>query len=129
MVRRATVLYAEDNEVNVMLVHEVLRMRPQWRLLVATSGEQAVELARRTLPDLLLIDMHLGDMSGLDLADALDREPALARIPRVALSADAMPDRIATARARGFKTYLTKPMDVHALLTCLDDTLTSLTGR
>ena len=119
----ATILYAEDNEVNVMLVHEVLKLRPHWRLLVATNGERALTLARRTPPDLLLIDMHLGDMSGLDLADALTRVPGLADVPRVALSADAMPDRIHTAKARGFKAYLTKPLDVLALLRCLDELL------
>jgi len=119
----ATILYAEDNEVNVMLVHEVIKLRPHWRLLVATSGERALTLARRTPPDLLLIDMHLGDMSGLDLAEALSREAGLGDIPRVALSADAMPDRIHTAMASGFKAYLTKPLDVLALLRCLDELL------
>jgi len=121
----ATILYAEDNEVNVMLVHEVLKLRPHWRLVVATSGERALTLAQRQRPDLLLIDMHLGDMSGLDLADALDRVESLRDVPRVALSADAMPDRIHTAKARGFKAYLTKPLDVLALLRCLDETLSS----
>jgi signal transduction histidine kinase/CheY-like chemotaxis protein len=119
----ATILYAEDNEVNVMLVHEVLKLRPHWRLVVATSGERALTLAQRQRPDLLLIDMHLGDMSGLDLADALDRVETLRDVPRVALSADAMPDRIHTAKARGFKAYLTKPLDVLALLRCLDEVL------
>lgn len=121
----ATILYAEDNEVNVLLVQEVIRMRPQWQLQVGRSGAQALAMAQRHPPDLMLVDMHLGDMSGFDLADALDRDGRLRGVPRVALSADAMPDRIHAAQARGFKAYLTKPLDVMALLRCLDEYLPS----
>jgi signal transduction histidine kinase/ActR/RegA family two-component response regulator len=119
----ATILYAEDNEMNVALVHQVVRLRPHWQLLVAMSGKRAMEVARRKRPDLMLIDMHLGDMSGLELARSLDADPGTAGIPRVALSADAMPDRIRAAREQGFAAYLTKPLDVTALLRCLDDQL------
>ena len=121
----ATILYAEDNEVNVLLVQEVIRMRPQWQLQVGRNGAQALALAQAQPPDLMLVDMHLGDMSGFDLADALDRDGRLRAVPRVALSADAMPDHIHAAEARGFKAYLTKPLDVMALLRCLDECLPS----
>ncbi|HET8695276.1 MAG TPA: ATP-binding protein [Aquabacterium sp.] len=116
-----TVLYAEDNEVNVALFKQVMSLRPQCRLMVAQSGRQALELARLQRPDLVLLDMHLGDMTGFDVADALDRNPATAGLPRVALSADAMPDTIHEAKARGFAAYLTKPLDVVAVLRCLDE--------
>jgi CheY-like chemotaxis protein len=121
--RPATILYAEDNEVNVALVHQIVKLRPNWRLLVALNGQRALDLARRSLPDLMLIDMHLGDMTGLQLAAELDKDEMTSRIPRVALSADAMPDRIHAARTNGFKAYLTKPLDVLALLRCLDENL------
>lgn len=121
--RPATILYAEDNEVNVALVHQVIKLRPHWRLLVAMNGKRALEVARRHQPDLMLIDMHLGDMTGLDLATALDGEARTRDIPRVALSADAMPDRIHAAKAHGFKAYLTKPLDVMALLRCLEEAM------
>ncbi|WP_374593131.1 ATP-binding protein [Aquabacterium sp.] len=120
-----TVLYAEDNEVNVALIRQVMALRPACRLLVAYSGAEAVELARRHRPDLLLLDMHLGDMSGFEVAEALERDAATASIPRVALSADAMPDTVHRAKARGFAAYLTKPLDVMALLRCLDEQITS----
>jgi CheY-like chemotaxis protein len=64
--------------------------------------------------------MHLGDMSGLDVSDTLTRNPATATIPRVALSADAMPDQINEARERGFVDYLTKPLNVARFLALLD---------
>jgi CheY-like chemotaxis protein len=117
------VLYAEDNEVNVELVRQVMGLRPQWQLVVARNGAEAIELARCERPNLLLLDMHLGDMSGFDVLQALEADPALAAMPRVALSADAMPEQIRAARLHGVSTYLTKPLDVMALLRCLDDHL------
>ena len=118
-----TVLYAEDNEVNVALFKQVMSLRPQCRLMVANSGKEALALASMQRPDLVLLDMHLGDMTGFDLADALDRNPLTAGLPRIALSADAMPDTIHEAKARGFAAYLTKPLDVVAVLRCLDEVM------
>ncbi len=118
-----SVMYAEDNPLNVELVREVLLLRPQYRLLVARSGAEALALATRELPDLLLIDMHLGDMSALDLARLLDDNPTLRSRPRVVLSADAVPERKRQARDAGFAAYLTKPVNVVALLGCLDEHL------
>ena len=115
-----TVLYAEDNVVNVELLRQVMRMRPQWHLEVAQCGQEAIAMARSQPPDLLLLDMHLGDMSGLDVSDALALHGHTAAIPRVALSADVMPDQISEARRRGFAAYLTKPLDVGKLLSVLD---------
>lgn len=115
-----TVLYAEDNVVNIELVRQVMRMRPQWRLEVAYCGQDAITIALRDPPDLLLLDMHLGDMSGLDVSNVLTRQPHTAGIPRVALSADVLPDLVREARAQGFVDYLSKPLDVGRLLRLLD---------
>ncbi|MDE2592623.1 MAG: PAS domain S-box protein [Burkholderiales bacterium] len=115
-----TVLYAEDNPINVELVRQVLRMRPQWHLEIARSGAQAIEMAQSQPPDLLLLDMHLGDMNGTDVSDALSQQAHTANIPRVALSADVMPDQIREARERGFVEYLSKPLEVARLLKILD---------
>jgi PAS domain S-box-containing protein len=114
------VLYAEDNEVNIELVRQVMLFRPAVSLRVATSGAMALEMARAETPDLLLIDMHLGDMTGLDLADLLQRDPAMAHIHLVALSADALPEQIRAALDGGFEAYLTKPIDFRELLRVLD---------
>jgi CheY-like chemotaxis protein len=95
-------------------------MRPQWHLEIATNGQTAIMMAQAHPPDLLLLDIHLGDMSGLDVSDALAQIPATATIPRVALSADAMPDQIQQAHERGFVDYLTKPLDVARFLSLLD---------
>jgi PAS domain S-box-containing protein len=118
-----TVLYAEDNPMNVDLVREVLGLRDDVRLVVARNGREALALARSEHPDLLLLDMHLGDMSGIEVKAELDRDPALARVPCVALSADAMPEPIAAAYEVGFRAYLTKPLEVGAFLRCVDEVL------
>ncbi|MBU0916406.1 ATP-binding protein [Aquabacterium parvum] len=115
------VLYAEDNDLNAELVLEVLKLRPGCLVRVATSGAEAVAMAREQVPDLFLLDMHLGDMSGFELARQLQAEPTLQGVPRVAFSADAMPDQIHRARDHGFSGYLTKPLDVAALLACVDE--------
>lgn len=118
-----TVLYAEDNDVNVALFKQVMALRPHCRLMVARNGREALHLAEIQRPDLVVLDMHLGDMSGFEVAEALDRHPSTAGLPRVALSADAMPDTIHEAKLRGFAAYLTKPLDVVAVLRCLDEVM------
>jgi len=115
------VLYAEDNDINAELVQEVLKLRPGCALRVARSGAEALCMAREQAPELFLLDMHLGDMSGFELARQLQAEAALRDVPRVAFSADAMPDQIHRARDHGFSGYLTKPLNVAALLACIDE--------
>ena len=114
------VLYAEDNEVNIELVRQVAALRPAVTLRVAPNGTLALEMARLDPPDLMLVDMHLGDMTGMDVAHALRRDPATAGIHLVALSADALPEQIDAALERGFEGYLTKPIDFRELLRVLD---------
>jgi PAS domain S-box-containing protein len=114
------VLYAEDNRLNIELVSQLLELRSGCELRVAHNGREAIASARAAPPDLLLIDMHLGDMTGLDVIAALRDEPALAGVPRIALSADALPERQRAAREQGFDDYLTKPVDMAELLGCLD---------
>jgi CheY-like chemotaxis protein len=117
---RLDVLYAEDNEVNAELVRQVARLRPAIELRVAESGAAALDMARQQPPDLMLVDMNLGDMTGLELARRLRARPAARDIRLVALSADALPEQIEAAMASGFEGYLTKPIDFRALLSMLD---------
>jgi PAS domain S-box-containing protein len=114
------VLYAEDNEVNVEIVREVVKLRPSVALDVAESGAIAFQKARRDPPQLMLVDMNLGDMTGIELAQALHNDPATAGIRLVALSADALPEQIDAALAMGFEDYLTKPINFRDLLDVLD---------
>ena len=114
------VLYAEDNEVNVEIVRQVVKLRPSVAFDVAESGAVAFQKARRDQPQLILVDMNLGDMTGIELAHALHADPATAGIRLVALSADALPEQIDAALACGFEDYLTKPINFRDLLDVLD---------
>jgi len=119
------VLYAEDNEVNVELVRQVASFRPSVALRVAPDGASALQMAREYPPDLMLVDMHLGDMTGIELAQKLRDHPSTAAIRLVALSADALPEQISGALAMGFEAYLTKPIEFRKLLRVFDGQMQS----
>jgi signal transduction histidine kinase/ActR/RegA family two-component response regulator len=118
--RTATVLYIEDNEANLALVRAVLARRPGIRLLAATRGESGIRLARKSRPDVILLDLNLPDIQGDDVLKILRRDPDTAGIPIVILSADATPRQEGRLEAAGAVAYLTKPLDVPRLLTLLD---------
>ena len=115
-----SVLYAEDNPTNVMLMKAVMEMRPQWRLVCATSGREALEIALSDPPDLVLLDMHLGDMTGLELLQQMRAHASLAALPSMVLSADALPGSQKQAAKAGVLEYLTKPIDVPKFLAAMD---------
>jgi PAS domain S-box-containing protein len=110
------VLYIEDEPLNVLLMEEVFRTQPGWTLHVAHDGASGVEMAAKVRPDLALIDMNLPDMNGLGVLGRLRSQAATAQLLCVALSADAMGEQIAAARAAGFDDYWTKPIDLTRLL-------------
>jgi len=117
---RRRVLYVEDNEVNLMLVEAILKPRPGLCFAAAATGQAGLASARSDPPDLVLIDMQLPDMSGMELYRLLRRAPEMRGIPCIALSADAMPESIALALAEGFADYLTKPLKLDRFNACLD---------
>ena len=115
-----TVLYAEDDEVNAELVRQLVTMRRGVSLRVATDGAKALASARADPPDLMFVDMNLGDMTGIELARELRRDRATRGVRLVALSADALPEQIRAAMACGFESYLTKPINFQEILALLD---------
>jgi signal transduction histidine kinase/CheY-like chemotaxis protein len=121
--RSRTILYIEDNLSNLRLVEALLRRRPGVRVLSAMQGRVGLELARAHRPDLILLDRHLPDGSGDQVFLDLRADAATRAIPVVILSADATPGGIQRLLEAGVRAYLTKPLDVHALLAVLDDTL------
>ena len=121
--RASHLLYVEDNPVNVLLVEELVRLRPGVQLSVATSGAEGVEMARRLQPDLALIDMQLPDITGEEVLRRLRADPSTAYLRCIALSANAMQEDVDRALAAGFEAYWTKPIDVKRFLHALDETL------
>ncbi|MEJ6006221.1 response regulator [Paucibacter sp. AS339] len=117
------VLYVEDDRINIVLMEEVFRRLPGWRLDCAEDGAQALELLSAGLPDLMLIDMNLPDMSGLDLLQRLRADASTAALRCVALSADGLGEQVEAALQAGFSDYWLKPIDVTRLAETLRSTL------
>ena len=105
-----SVLYVEDDPVNVLLMEQYVALCADVQLIVARDGASGLAEARRWLPNLVLLDMQLPDMSGLEVLDRLRADPATGSLRVVALSADAMPAQVAEAIARGAEAYWTKPL-------------------
>ncbi|GMV60738.1 MAG: hypothetical protein AMXMBFR72_38240 [Betaproteobacteria bacterium] len=118
-----TVLYIEDNPINVAVLQALLEQRPNVRFLTAASGAAGLALAAAERPDLVLIDMQLPDVDGYAVHAKLRAEPATAAIPCIALSANAFPEHVTQARAAGFLDYWTKPIDAAAVLARIDQLL------
>lgn len=106
-----TVLYVEDNAINALLVVEVLRQWPEVRVVVAIDGASGLEQARQLQPDVLLLDMQLPDMDGLQVLKHLKQEPATQQLKVVALSANAMSTDVDATLRAGACAYWTKPID------------------
>ncbi len=113
------VLYIEDEPLNVLLMQEVFKTRPEWRLHVAITGTEGLAMARAQAHDLLLVDMNLPDMNGLQLIRQLRTDASLAGQHCVALSADAMQAQIDAALAAGYDGYWTKPINISRILDAL----------
>jgi CheY-like chemotaxis protein len=118
--RPFVVLYVEDNPVNVALMSAVLALREQVRVEVACDGQAGLDMARALRPDLVLLDMDLPVMDGPTVLRHLKSDPALARIPCVAVSANAMDADIKQALGAGFSDYVVKPFAMQRLLAMLD---------
>ncbi|HKX93584.1 MAG TPA: ATP-binding protein [Methylibium sp.] len=114
------VLYIDDDEVNRVLMQAYLAVRPGVSLRVAASGPEGLAMARAARPDLLLVDMMMPGMNGLQVLAAARADPALRTMPCVAISANAMPEEIDAATRAGFDGYLVKPLAVDVLLREID---------
>ena len=118
--RQRTLLYNEDNPANMRLIEELIARRADIRLLTATNGTAGIALARANAPDVILLDINLPGISGLEVLKILREDPATAHIPVVALSANAMLRDIELGLELGFFRYLTKPIKVENFMATLD---------
>jgi CheY-like chemotaxis protein len=111
MTAGACVLIAEDNTKNMKLVRDVLEAKG-YRTLEATTGERAVELANEHLPDLILMDVRLPGIDGVDALGRLRNNNRTASIPVLAVTAQAMQGDRERFLDAGFDDYISKPIDI-----------------
>jgi len=123
--RTRVVLYVEDNPANLRLVEQLIARRPDLELLSASTGYLGLELARTRRPDLILMDINLPDISGIEVLGHLRVDPTTNRIPVVAISANAMPHDVQRGLEAGFLRYLSKPIIVAQFMEMLDAVLAS----
>ncbi len=127
--RSRLLLYVEDNPANLKLVEQIIARRHDLRLLTAQNGKDGIDLARGYVPDVILMDINLPGISGIEAMKLIHLDPATAHIPIVALSANAIPRDIEKGIEAGFFRYLTKPIIVNELLETLNVALEHASHR
>ena len=110
-----TILYVEDNEFNLKIVRQLLS-RTSYRLIEAMDGESGVATAQNELPDLILMDVQLPKLSGLDATRQLRADAKTAAIPIVVITSFALSGDAEKAKAAGASAYLAKPYSPSELL-------------
>jgi PAS domain S-box-containing protein len=118
-----TILYVEDNLANLDLVETILGDRPEIDVIPALQGRLGLQLAREHRPDLILLDLHLPDLSGEMVLHELRADERTRHIPVLVISADATTRRVERLRTAGARDYLTKPLDVNEFLAAVDAAL------
>jgi PAS domain S-box-containing protein len=118
--RLRTLLYVEDNPANLKLVEQLIARRADMRLLSARDGNLGIQLARINQPEVILMDINLPGISGIEALKILREDPATAHIPVIALSANAMPRDIEKGLQAGFFRYLTKPIKINEFIDTLE---------
>ena len=114
-----TVLYIEDNTVNVLLMQAMLAQQTRLHMLSAETPEAGLQIARTQRPDLILLDIQLPGIDGYEVLRRLRAEDTTRDIPVIAVSANALRADIERGRAAGFDDYLTKPIDQRVLVDAL----------
>src|SRR5258705_486929 len=114
--RLRTVLYVEDNPANLTLLEQLLDRYSDIRFIIARNAPLGIQIARASQPDVILMDINLPGLSGLDALKILREDPVTAHIPVVALSANAIPRDIEKGLDAGFFRYLTRRIKVHEFM-------------
>lgn len=115
-----TVLYVEDNPANLKLVEQIIARYPDLRLISAVTGYSGIEMAHNSQPEVILMDINLPGIGGLEALKILRIDPVTAHIPVIAISANAMPRDIKKNLEAGFFRYITKPIKVNEFIEVLD---------
>lgn len=119
------ILYVEDNKANQVYVEHIFKRRPDLKLLCSENGKAGIALALEHKPDIVLTDMLLPDISGLEVLKELRANRSTEKTPVIAVSANATEADLKQGEAAGFVAYLTKPLGINELLETIDNLLSS----
>ncbi len=123
-----SILVIDDNEVNLKLAQKILTVSG-YEVMAAARGEQAIEMACTRRPDLILLDIRLPDIDGLEVLRRLRSLPETKDVPIVAMTAQAMPDEVDRFVAAGCDGYIQKPISLQTFRAEVQRHLTSATGE
>ncbi|MEY4582424.1 MAG: hypothetical protein RL701_7127 [Pseudomonadota bacterium] len=127
---RRVILYVEDNPANIAFMRDLIHnLFDQVELLTAATGELGIELARAHEPDVIVMDINLPGMTGLDALRELRKSPATAHMPVIAVSAAASERDRHRGLQAGFFAYLTKPLNVDEFVTVVRGVLSSTSAH
>lgn len=118
-----TVLCIEDDPASLMLIEQFVQEFPHLRISSVSAGNPGIELARAELPDVILLDINLPDISGIEVLKILREDEATRYIPVIAITANAIPGDLSIGLDAGFFEYLTKPIKINDLINVLDEAL------
>ena len=119
----ASVLYVEDKQANIRLMKALTGKIEGLNLMIAMNAYEGITLAKEKQPDIIILDINLPDMNGIDVFKELSDIPETAQIPVIALSAAASKNDIEKGLAAGFKYYLTKPMKLSEIISAMKSLL------
>jgi PAS domain S-box-containing protein len=127
--QQRSILYIEDNLSNLTLVQELLKQVGSIQLLSAMQGRIGLDLARQHTPDLILLDLHLPDMSGAQVLTELQSSEVTSCIPTVIVSADATAGQLERLMEAGARDYITKPIDIARFYHVVEENATLMAER
>ncbi len=122
------VLYVDDDRINALLFEETVRFAPGVEIETAATAAEALELAQRWQPALLVVDLHLPDANGLELLSRLRRAAGRADLPAYLCTADDAPERVREAKAAGYVGVWPKPVDLATVISELKRRSSGATG-
>ena len=119
-IKDRSVLYIEDNKLNVLLMETLLTRIPDVKMITAGTGKVGIALAERHLPDAILLDINLPDMNGFEVLGQLKVETSTKNIPVIGLTARTAAEDMNRGLTAGLFFYLTKPIDIQLVLDTLE---------
>lgn len=119
------VLYVEDNTANLALMENIIDMVPNLKMISTHTAEVGIAMAEAEQPDLILMDINLPGISGIEALNRLKEAERTQTIPVIAVSASAMPDEIKKAMTAGFEAYITKPLQIEKLFQAMQTALSA----
>jgi CheY-like chemotaxis protein len=114
-----TVLYVDDNIHSIDIISRLLHAKTQWRVITSMLGVEGVEIATTLLPDLILLDLQLPDINGLDVLRQLRADVRTSATPIIMLSAEAHQSKIDECLNAGANDYFVKPCDLNLFVIAL----------